>query len=86
MIKDIGINAWGHRYQIKRAIEDIQNGTLILNDSNEATIDELSEPEPTLEDEVTSQEINVVGDYEPPRKACEVCESSTQQESLHKLL
>ena len=70
MIKDIGINAWGHRYQIKRAIEDIQNGTLILNYSNEATIEELSEPEPTLEEEVTSQEKNIVGDDEPPRKVC----------------
>ena len=32
MIKVIGINLWVHRYQIKRAIEDMQNETLILND------------------------------------------------------
>ena len=78
MIKDIGINAWGHQSQIKRDIEDMQNGTLILNESNEATLEEGIEPEPTLEEEVTSQEKNIVGDDEPTRKACKLCESSTQ--------
>ena len=67
MIKDIG-----HRYQINRDIEDMQNGTLILNDSNEATLEELGVPEPTLEEEVTSQEKNIVGDDEPPKKGLQI--------------